>query len=144
MGIEQNIKSIRSHQTSSRAKTAGEIKALTAWTVKHSKENNKQFKAIGDALRALPTQEIILESIRENIKKVVNGKIDRLTIDVAGVAEHLKEQDKSIETINSKIKPVVGGLDWLSTLIRAFLWLGGIAAAAYGILKVLEIIKIIK
>jgi len=65
-----------------------------------------------------------------------------MTVD--GVTNHLKEQDKSIETINNKIKPVVGGLDWLSTLVRGFLWVGGVAAAAYGILRVLEMIKIIK
>ena len=143
MSIEQNIKSIRSHQTSSRAKTAGELKGILAWQEKHTAENNKQFKQIGDALKSLPSEDIILKSIADNIKIVVNGKIDKLQMTVDGITNHLKEQDKSIETINNKIKPVVGGLDWLSTLVRGFLWVGGVAAAAYGILRVLEMIKII-
>ena len=66
MGIEQNIKSIRSHQTSSRAKTAGEIKGIFAWQKKHTAENNKQFKQIGDALKLLPSEEVILKSISDN------------------------------------------------------------------------------
>ena len=141
--IESDLKSIKRHQATSRTKTAGELKGIFAWQKKHTAENNKQFKQIGDALKSLPSEDIILKSIADNIKIVVNGKIDKLQMTVDGITNHLKEQDKSIETINNKIKPVVGGLDWLSTLVRGFLWVGGVAAAAYGILRVLEMIKII-
>ena len=144
MGIEQNIKSIRQHQTSSRTKTAGELKGILAWQKKHTTENNKQFKQIGDALKLLPSEDVILKSISDNIKIVVNGKIDSISLKTDAISQHLKEQDVAIEAVNLKIKPVVGGLDWLGTSVRAFLWLGGIAAAAYGILRVLEMIKIIK
>ena len=141
--IESDLKSIKRHQATSRTKTAGELKGIFAWQKKHTEENNKQFNQIGDALKSLPSEDIILKSIADNIKIVVNGKIDKLQMTVDGITNHLKEQDKSIETINNKIKPVVGGLDWLSTLVRGFLWVGGVAAAAYGILRVLEMIKII-
>jgi ATP-dependent 26S proteasome regulatory subunit len=142
MGIEQNIKSIRSHQTSSRTKTAGELKGILAWQKTHTRENNKQFKQIGDALKSLPSEDVILKSISDNIKITVNGKIDKIALNVTDLGEHLKQQDLAIETINNKIKPVVGSMEWFSTTVRLFLWIGGIAAAAYGILRVLEILKI--
>lgn len=143
MGIEQNIKSIRSHQTSSRAKTAGELKGILAWQKSHTAQNNKQFKQIGDALKSLPSEEVILKSISDNIKVVVNGKIDKISLNVAEIGEHLKQQDVAIEEVNKKIKPVVGSMEWLNGLMKVVLYLGAFAAAIYGIVRLLEISKII-
>jgi hypothetical protein len=142
--IETDIKSIKKHQTISRTKTAGEIKVLSSWQLKHARENNKQFKAITDALKLLPSEDVILKSISDNIKIVVNGKIDAISTKVDLVGDHLLRQDTAIEAINLKIKPVIGSMEWLNGLMNVVLYVGGIAAAAYGILKVLEIIKIIK
>lgn len=144
MGIEQNIKSIRSHQTSSRAKTAGELKGILAWQAKHSKENQKQFKQIGDALKSLPSEEVILKSISDNIKVVVNGKIDKISLNITEIGEHLKQQDVAIEEVNKKIKPVVGSMEWLNGLMKVVLYLGAFAAAIYGIVKFLLVSNIIK
>jgi tetrahydromethanopterin S-methyltransferase subunit B len=144
MGIEQNIKSIRSHQTSSRAKTAGELKGILAWQKSHTAQNNKQFKQIGDALKSLPSEEVILKSISDNIKVVVNGKIDKISLNVAEIGEHLKQQDVAIEEVNKKIKPVVGSMEWLNGLMKVVLYLGAIAAAIYGIVKLLLVSNIIK
>jgi tetrahydromethanopterin S-methyltransferase subunit B len=144
MGIEQNIKSIRSHQTSSRAKTAGELKGILAWQKSHTAQNNKQFKQIGDALKSLPSEEVILKSISDNIKVVVNGKIDKISLNVTEIGEHLKQQDVAIEEVNKKIKPVVGSMEWLNGLMKVVLYLGAIAAAIYGIVKLLLVSNIIK
>lgn len=144
MGIEQNIKSIRSHQTSSRAKTAGELKGILAWQKSHTAQNNKQFKQIGDALKSLPSEEVILKSISDNIKVVVNGKIDKLSLNVTEIGEHLKQQDVAIEEVNKKIKPVVGSMEWLNGLMKVVLYLGAFAAAIYGIVKLLLVSNIIK
>jgi tetrahydromethanopterin S-methyltransferase subunit B len=144
MGIEQNIKSIRSHQTSSRAKTAGELKGILAWQKSHTAQNNKQFKQIGDALKSLPSEEVILKSISDNIKVVVNGKIDKLSLNVTEIGEHLKQQDVAIEEVNKKIKPVVGSMEWLNGLMKVVLYLGAFAAAIYGIVRLLMVLNIIK
>ena len=144
MGIEQNIKSIRSHQTSSRAKTAGELKGILAWQKSHTAQNNKQFKQIGDALKSLPSEEVILKSISDNIKVVVNGKIDKISLNVAEIGEHLKQQDVAIEEVNKKIKPVVGSMEWLNGLMKVVLYLGAFAAAIYGIVRLLMVLNIIK
>ena len=144
MGIEQNIKSIRSHQTSSRAKTAGELKGILAWQKSHTAQNNKQFKQIGDALKSLPSEEVILKSISDNIKVVVNGKIDKISLNITEIGEHLKQQDVAIEEVNKKIKPVVGSMEWLNGLMKVVLYLGAFAAAIYGIVKFLLVSNIIK
>ena len=144
MGIEQNIKSIRSHQTSSRAKTAGELKGILAWQKSHTAQNNKQFKQIGDALKSLPSEEVILKSISDNIKVVVNGKIDKIYLNIAEIGEHLKQQDVAIEEVNKKIKPVVGSMEWLNGLMKVVLYLGAFAAAIYGIVRLLMVLNIIK
>lgn len=144
MGIEQNIKSIRSHQTSSRAKTAGELKGILAWQKSHTAQNNKQFKQIGDALKSLPSEEVILKSISDNIKVVVNGKIDKISLNITEIGEHLKQQDVAIEEVNKKIKPVVGSMEWLNGLMKVVLYLGAFAAAIYGIVRLLMVLNIIK
>ena len=142
--IESDLKSIKRHQATSRTKTAGELKGIFAWQKKHTAENNKQFKQIGDALKLLPSEEVILKSISDNIKVVVNGKIDKIALDVTAISLHLKEQDSAIEEVNKKIKPIVFGQEWLGGLVKVVLWAGAIAAACYGVVRLLTVMNIIK
>jgi len=142
--IESDLKQIKKRQTISRTKTAGELKGILAWQKSHTAQNNKQFKQIGDALKSLPSEEVILKSISDNIKVVVNGKIDKISLNITEIGEHLKQQDVAIEEVNKKIKPVVGSMEWLNGLMKVVLYLGAFAAAIYGIVKFLLVSNIIK
>jgi hypothetical protein len=148
--IENDIKVIRKKQSFARTKTAQEIKTLSQRQTSHEKANRKQFQVITDTLKQLPTQEVILKSISDSIKIVVNGKIDHLTelvgtttakVDLVG--DHLIKQDIAIEAINVKIRPVIGSLEWLGLTKKGLIAFGAVCVAIIAIAKVLQLFHII-
>lgn len=142
MPIERDIKVIKNRQTLTRTKTVQELKLLSKRQAKHERANIKQFASISAAIGQLPTQDVITRTIQDTIKTTVNGKIDGIKVDVAGIGDHLKEQDLAIEALSKKIKPIDIAKNWLAETARGLLYVGTLAAAVYAIIKVFHWLKI--
>lgn len=147
--IEKDLKIIRKNQVATRSKTAQELKNLSRRQTLHEKQNTKQFQTITTAISNLPTKELIAKSITKGIKTNVNGKIDALKIDVATtnnkadlIGEHLKRQDLALEALSVKIRPIDGVRVWLSDAGKVILYIGAIALALVGIIKLLSILGV--
>lgn len=142
MPIERDIKVIKDRQKLTRTKTVQELKTLARRQAKHETANIKQFASISAAISLLPTQDVITKTIQDTIKTTVNGKIDGIKVDVAGIGEHLKEQDLAIEALSKKIRPLDIAKNWLAETARGLLYVGTLAAAVYAIFKLFHWLNI--
>lgn len=140
--IEANIKKIIKTQKVTRTKTAQELKTLSRRLTKH----DKQFQTLTSSIALLPTQDVITKTIQDTIKVVVNGKIDKLSGDMATanekidlVGEHLKRQDAAMDVMSAKIKPFDGLRAWATETVTGLLYFGGLAAAVWAIIKLFHI-----
>ena len=147
----EEAKNLRKRQRVSHAKTAEELKVLSRRQALHEKANTKQFTAISDAIKSIPTQEVILSTISDTIKVVVNGKIDKISEKVDMVGEHLKKQDSvaeeqgtAIKELSKKIAPIDGAKNWLNDLGKIILYVGAIALAVEAVVQILQFTHIIK
>ena len=131
--IENDLKSLRK----SHSKSAKVLKDIAAWQSAHEKDNDRKFEAITAAIGELPTTRLITDTIADTIKATVNGKIDK-------VSAHLAEQDVAIGELSDKIRPFDATKSWLVETSKVILYSGGIAAAVYGMIKLLHFINAIK
>jgi hypothetical protein len=130
--IETDIKAIRT----SHAKIHKGLKDVATWQMNHEKEDSKRFQEIGDAIKALPSEETITSAIAISVQKTVNGKID-------DVKTHLTEQDKNMELLSKKIKPFDGFRSYIVETAKIIMYVGGLALSVTAIIELLRLMHII-
>lgn len=131
--IEADLKHIKKRSTT----TSKAIKHIAAWQKNHEKDNATQFKEISTLITKLPTEESITNTIISSIQKTVNGKIDDVKI-------HLTQQDKDIEALSNKIKPIDGARTWLRETGQIVIYIGTFSLSIGAVIEILKYIGVIK
>lgn len=117
--------------------TEKSLKKISAWQVKHGKDDDRRFEDITKSLAKLPTQDVITDAIEQSIKTTVNGKIDKIAL-------HLTEQDKNMEALSKKIRPFDQAKTWIKELAQVIMYVGGLAIAIGGIIELLRLMHVIQ
>ncbi len=132
--IEKDLKSIKA----SHRKTSKTLKDIQSWQIQHQKLDDgvaSEVSEIKEFIKKLPTTD----DIKDVVQVTVNGKVDKANKSIEAVLEHLKEQDKAIQEVSAKIKPLDGARNWIMTLVKVILGIGGICVAIAGIMELLSL-----
>lgn len=127
-------------------KVSKTLKAIQSRQLKYEKSSTKQFQDINTTVKALPSEDVIIKTIQDTIKVVVNGKIDAISAKVDMVGEHLKEQDATaatqgtaIKDLFDKVAPVTAFNIFITVLWKSVLGAGAFSAAIWAIIKLFKV-----
>lgn len=127
--IENDIQGIKK----SHLKTSKILKNIQTWQIEHEKADQASFKQIQDAIKEIPSALFIQNAVADSVKVTVNGKIDK-------IADHLVEQDRNLEALSKKIKPLDSARTWFQELGRVIVYVGGISLALAAIIELVKLI----